>query len=377
MTRSEPGSRPRIFGSSSQPLAAVHDVALLDLDGVVYIGKGAVPHAAAALDSAAASHGMRSVFVTNNAARPPEVVAEHLVELGVRAEPGDVVTSAQAGARMLAERLPAGSRVLCIGGPGVPAALRERGLAPVESFDDDPVAVMQGFGPKVGWKQLAEGTLAIERGAVWVATNVDATIPSPRGRVLGNGSLVAALRHATGVEPLVAGKPLPPLMLESVERSGALHPIVVGDRLDTDIEGANATAIPSLLVLTGVTDWQDLLAVEPRLRPTYLDLDLRGLLRPHPLVTVQRDGDNLIGRCGSTVVRVPVASEPTAASGDSEQSAAPSADPGWWLPDVARTPVVDGPWEDADLGLARALVAVSWAAVDAGLVVVGPAETVG
>ncbi len=278
------------FGSCAKPLASIHDVALLDLDGVVYVGKGAVPHAAAALDSAFAQYGMRSVFVTNNAARPPEAVAAHLVELGVRAEPGDVVTSAQAGARMLAERLPAGSRVLCIGGPGVPAALVERGLTPVESADDDPVAVIQGFGPKVGWKQLAEGTLAIERGLLWVATNVDATIPSPRGRVLGNGSLVAALRHATGAEPLVAGKPLPPLMRESVDRAGASSPIVVGDRLDTDIEGANATGIPSVLVLTGVTDWPDLIGVEPKFRPTYLDFDLRSLLRPQPPVTVEPGG---------------------------------------------------------------------------------------
>ncbi len=364
------------FGSCPQPLAEVHDVALLDLDGVVYIGKGAVPHAAAALDSAAALHGMRSVFVTNNAARPPEVVAAHLVELGVRAESGDVVTSAQAGARMLADQLPAGARVLGIGGPGVPAALRERGLVPVESVDDDPVAVMQGFGPKVGWKQLAEGTLAIERGLVWVATNVDATIPSPRGRVLGNGSLIAALRHATGAEPLVAGKPLPPLMEESVERSGAQRPIVVGDRLDTDIEGANATGIPSLLVLTGVTDWQDILFVEPRFRPTYLDHDLRGLLGSQPEVGVERDADALIGRCGRTAVRVPVAPSTTTGSAAPESSAAPG-DPHWWLPDRARTPLVDGPWDDADLGLARALVAVSWAAVDSGLVVVGHAEVLG
>ena len=357
---------PATFGSSAQALASVHDVALLDLDGVVYIGKGAVPHAAAALDSAAAVHGMRSVFVTNNAARPPEVVAAHLVELGVRAERGDVVTSAQAGARMLADRLPAGSRVLCIGGPGVPAALQERGLVPVESFDDEPVAVMQGFGPKVGWKQLAEGSLAIDRGLVWVATNVDATIPSPRGRVLGNGSLVAALRHATGVEPLVAGKPLPPLMRESVERSGARRPIVVGDRLDTDIEGANATDIPSLLVLTGVTYWQDLIGVERRYRPTYLDLDLRGMLRPQPSVTVERDSEHLVGRCGATTVRARVGAA----------GAAP-ADATWWLPDQARVPVVGGPWDDANLELARALVAVSWAALDAGLVVVGAAEIVG
>ena len=217
-----------------------------------------------------------------------------------------MVTSAQAGARILAERLPPGSRVLCIGGPGVPAALLERGLVPVESVDADPVALMQGFGPEVGWKELAEGTLAIERGVLWVATNVDATIPSPRGRVLGNGSMVAALRHATGAEPLVAGKPLPPLMQESVDRSGADRPIVVGDRLDTDIEGANATGIPSLLVLTGVTGWADLVGVEPRFRPTYLDLDLRGLLRPQPPVTVERDGDALVGRCDAVVVRAAI-----------------------------------------------------------------------
>lgn len=377
MAGAEPGAGPLTFGNCAQALASVHDVALLDLDGVVYIGKGAVPHAAAALDSAAALHGMRSVFVTNNAARPPEVVAAHLVELGVRAEPGDVVTSAQAGARMLADRLPAGSRVLCIGGPGVPAALRERGLVPVESVDDDPVAVMQGFGPKVGWEQLAEGSLAIDRGLVWVATNVDATIPSPRGRVLGNGSLVAALRHATGAEPLVAGKPLPPLMRESVERAGARRPIVVGDRLDTDIEGANATGIPCLLVLTGVTDWQDLIAVEKRFRPTYLDLDLRGLLRPQPPVTVDRDSDSLIGHCGDTAVRAQVGAARGDAQAGPEKSPAHHGDATWWLPDQARTPVVDGPWDDADLEMARALVAMSWAALDMGLVVVGEAEILG
>lgn len=359
-----------MFGSCPQPLAAVHDVGLLDLDGVVYVGNGAVPHAAASLDSAAALHGMRSVFVTNNAARPPDVVAAHLVELGIRAEPADVVTSAQAGAGMLADRLPAGSRVLGIGGPGVPVALRERGLVPVESADDDPVAVMQGFGPEVGWKQLAEGTLAIERGLVWVATNVDATIPSPRGRVLGNGSLVAALRHATGAEPLVAGKPLPPLMTESVQRSAAQRPIVVGDRLDTDIEGANAIGIPSLLVLTGVTGWPDLIAVERRFRPTYLDLDLRGLLTPQPVVTVERDTGGLIGRSGARAVRVEVALEARALGPARADSGAAT----WWLPDAVRAAVVSGPGQDADLDLARALVAVSWAAADAGSVVVSEAK---
>ena len=215
------GSPTGVFGSSVAPLAALHDVALLDLDGVVYVGVGAVPHAAEALDVALTAHGMRSTFVTNNAARTPTEVCAHLVGLGVRAEPSDVVTSAQAGARMLAERLPVGSHVLVIGGPGVGDALRERGLVPVESVDDGAVALMQGYGPDVGWRQLAEGSLAIGRGLLWVATNLDRTIPTPRGRVLGNGSMVAALRHATGAEPLVAGKPEPPLMLESVQRSRA------------------------------------------------------------------------------------------------------------------------------------------------------------
>lgn len=350
------------FGTSDQPLASVHDVALLDLDGVVYVGHGAVPWAAESLDEALALHGMRSAFVTNNAARPPAAVAAHLVELGVRAAPADVVTSAQAGARMLAERLPAGAHVLGIGGPGVPEALRERGLVPVDSVDDDPVAVMQGYGNRVCWKHLAEGSLAISRGLIWVATNLDRTIPSPRGRVLGNGSLVAALAYATGVQPLVAGKPEPPLMLESVERTGARRPIVVGDRLDTDIEGATRAGIPSLLVLTGVTDWIDLIGAEPTLRPTYLDLDLRGLLQPQPHVLVDRQEGALVGRCGAVTVRVPVG------------SSSESSDPTWWLPEGALESVRFAAAAGApDLDLARALVAVSWVAADTGSHVAGRA----
>ena len=293
----------------------MHDVALLDLDGVVYVGRGAVAHAAESLERALAVYGMRSAFVTNNAARPPSEVAEHLVELGVRARPADVVTSAQAGARMLAERVPPGSRVLAVGGPGVAAALRERGLDPVASVDEQPVAVMQGYGREVGWRQLAEASLAIERGLLWVATNLDRTIPTPRGRVLGNGSMVAALRHATGVEPLVAGKPEPPLMLESVERTAASRPLVVGDRLDTDIEGATRSGIPSLLVLTGVTEWTELLTAGPQHRPTYLDRDLRGLLVVQPEVVVDQDGDVLTGRCRAAEVRVRAVPAPEAGRG--------------------------------------------------------------
>lgn len=360
-------------------LASVHDVALLDLDGVVYVGASAVPHASAALDAALVQHGMRSVFVTNNASRPPEAVAAHLRELGVRATAADVVTSAQAGARVLAGMLEPGSPVLAIGGPGVSAALSERGLLPVTSVDDGAVAVMQGFGPQVGWHELAEGSLAIGRGLPWVATNLDSTIPTPRGRVLGNGSLVAALRHASGVVPLVAGKPEPPLMHESVERAGALSPIVIGDRLDTDIEGATNTGLPSMLVLTGVTDWQDLVGAEPAHRPTYLGRDLRALLEPAPEVEVLRLAHAVQARCARAVARVPMVD----AAQESEHDLAGDPDRGagshhrlWWIPEPLRS-AGRGNGEDldtVDLDVVRALVWASWAIGDAGARIVGAAE---
>ena len=354
--------RPVGFGGTDAPLAALHDVALLDLDGVVYVGPHAVPNAAESLDAALARFGMRSAFVTNNAARPPGVVAEHLTSLGIHAAPSEVVISAQAGARVLTERLAPGSRVLAVGGPGVAWALRERGLEPVDSFDQAPVAVMQGYGPVVSWRELAEASLAIASGALWVATNMDRTIPTPRGRVLGNGAMVTALQHATGVDPIVAGKPEPPLMLESVERSAARTPLVVGDRLDTDIEGANRTGLPSLLVLTGVTDWIDLLGLPELLRPTYLSHDLAGLLEPAPLVRVQLGTDTVLAQCGSMRVRV----RTRVGTDDGAEQ-----DRTWWLPPPAERPEADRP---VDLDLVRALVAVSWAARDAGVTITEPAE---
>ena len=270
------------LAAADQPLARLHDVALLDLDGVVYVGARAVPNARDAL-TAARDLGMRLAFVTNNAARTPAAVAGHLRELGIPAEPAEVITSAQAAAHYLADRLPTGSAVLIVGTVGLDEALTERGLRPTHTADDDVAAVVQGYSPDLDWRQLAEGAVAINRGVVWVATNVDRTVPSPRGPLPGNGSLVAALRHATGAEPdAVTGKPDPTMHRESVVRSHARAPIVVGDRLDTDIEGANAVGCPSLLVLSGVTSPADLLGAPARLRPSYLAPDLTGLLHPHP-----------------------------------------------------------------------------------------------
>ncbi|MFF9508961.1 HAD hydrolase-like protein [Streptomyces sp. NPDC014724] len=282
-------SRTRPSGSGTA-LNEAYDTALLDLDGVVYAGGHAIVHAVDSL-GAAREGGMHLAYVTNNALRTPAAVAEHLTDLGVPAGPSDVITSAQAVARLMADQLPAGARVLVVGGEGLRVALRERGLVPVESADDEPAAVAQGYGgPDMAWGRFAEAAYAIARGVPWFASNTDLTIPSARGIAPGNGAAVEVVRIATGAEPQVAGKPLPPMHRETVLRTGAERPLVVGDRLDTDIEGAFNGGVDSLLVLTGVTDAARLLAAGPQHRPTFVDADLRGLLTGQPEVTRTGDG---------------------------------------------------------------------------------------
>lgn len=270
-----------------------YDLAILDLDGVVYVGPDAVPGSVDHLAAARAA-GMRLAFVTNNAARPPDAVAAHLTELGVPAEPADVVTSAQAAARMLARRLDTGATVFVIGGEGLFVALDEQGLRPTQSFDDQPVAVVSGYHRDLTWGTVSDGAILVDRGLTWVAANTDRSVPTPHGRGPGNGMLVETVAAFTGRTPEVAGKPLPLLFEETVLRVGGRRPLVVGDRLDTDIEGANNSGHDSLLVLTGVTGLEELVAAEPRLRPTYLATDLAGLGARHPVPEITDAGM----RCG-------------------------------------------------------------------------------
>lgn len=287
-------------------LALRYDSLLLDLDGVVYVGRAAVPGAAEAL-AALAESGVRLCYVTNNASRTPREVADQLARYGIRARPEEILTSAQAGARLIAEQIPAQATVLAVGGPGVAAALRELGLAVVDAVTepmpegvDEVDAVLQGFGRDVGWRALARATFAVSRGVPWVATNTDVTLPLERGIAPGNGTLVAAVAAASGCSPEVAGKPYPPLLLRAAEASKALRPLVVGDRLDTDIEGAANAEMPSLLVLSGVTRALDLWRAEHLRRPRFLARDLRGLLQP-PLTVAISDG---VARCGPAVARM-------------------------------------------------------------------------
>ena len=250
-----------------------HDVLLFDLDGVVYVGPQAVPGAVQAI-AAAAARGVRCCFVTNNASRTPDEVAQHLRDLGIDASAQDVVTSSQAGAGLVAERVGSGA-VLAIGGHGVSAALRERGLEPVSRYDGKTVAIMQGYGPDVGWRDLAEATYAIREGLPWIATNLDMTFPTPRGLAPGNGALVGAVAASVGRRPdAVAGKPEPALLLEAIRRTGALRPLMIGDRLDTDIAAGGRLGIQTLLVMTGVCDGKGLAEARGDEVPTFAAEDL-------------------------------------------------------------------------------------------------------
>ncbi|SEH79766.1 Haloacid Dehalogenase Superfamily Class (subfamily) IIA [Mycolicibacterium rutilum] len=274
-------------------LAQDHDCLLLDLDGTVFRGHEATE---GAVDTLAAIDA-RTLYVTNNASRAPAEVAEHLHALGFAAEPDDVVTSAQSAAKLLADQLPSGAVVLVVGTDALAAEVSGVGLKPVRQFADGPVAVVQGHSPQTSWPDLAEAALAIRAGALWVAANVDLTLPSERGLLPGNGSMVAALRTATGGEPQVAGKPQPTLLNDALARGTFTAPLVVGDRLDTDIAGANAAGLPSLLVLTGVSTAAEMVRAALDERPDFLAPDLRSLtgpadalrIGPHPAWRVDVD----------------------------------------------------------------------------------------
>lgn len=288
------------LGACDAPLCEAYDVALLDLDGVVYAGSAAIPGAVEAVEAARAA-GMRITFVTNNASRTPATVAAHLSALGVPADESDVVTAAQAAATLLGTFVPPPGPVLVTGTEGLREALAAAGYASVASAADRPAAVVQGYDDTLTYADLTEAALAVRAGAVWVACNLDATIPSERGLLPGNGALVAFVAHAAGRRPdAAAGKPERALHDEAVRRSGAVRPLVVGDRLDTDVEGAVRAGCDSLLVLTGVTDEAALLAAPEGRRPAYVGLDLRALLLPHPADGVRDGLDALRGMLRTT-----------------------------------------------------------------------------
>jgi HAD superfamily hydrolase (TIGR01450 family) len=266
----------------SDTLASRYEVIIFDLDGVVYLGSEPVDGASAAI-RAVADAGTAVAYATNNASRRAAEVAALLESLGVPARPEEVFTSARAAAQLLAADLEPGASVLVVGAPALVEEIRAVGLTPVDDATHRPVAVVQGYGPEVGYKHLAEANIAIRGGARWVVTNMDATLPSPRGPLPGNGSLVAAVRTSLGgrAPDTVVGKPEPTLVEVAAQGpDGPRHALVVGDRLDTDIECAIRAGMDGLLVLTGVATPEVLLRAAPHERPTYVAADLSSLSTP-------------------------------------------------------------------------------------------------
>jgi len=305
-----------VLRSCSGALSEAYDLAMLDLDGVVYIGGHAVSGAPDAIASARKA-GMHVAFVTNNAARPPQEVAAHLSELGIEASAEDVVTSAQAAAAVLRERHGAGARIAALGAVGLFEALEAAGLK-VVGVDAPAEAAVTGYGPDVPWRDIMRLATRIRGGLPWVASNTDGSIPTPYGEAPGHGVLVEMLSRFAGVTPEVGGKPAPPLLRETIRRVGGERPLMVGDRLDTDIAGGIAVGVDTLLVMTGVTGLAELVAVPADLRPSYIAADLRGLTSSQPSVSVAG------GRCALGGWEISVA-----ASGSLSVAGGGSLDD-WW-----------------------------------------------
>lgn len=250
-----------------------YDALLLDLDGTVWEGGRAIPSAVDVINSC----GLEAMYITNNASRAPELVAEKLQGIGLNAGPQQVLTSAQAAVTLAADKLKTGAKVLVVGADSFRELARAAGFEVVTSADDNPAAVLQGFDPSVDWAMLTEAALAIRNGAQFIASNLDTSLPTERGLAVGNGSLVAAVTSATGVRPISAGKPECAMFLQAAELIGSKRPLAVGDRLDTDIAGGNAAAMDTFHVLTGVSGAMDLIEAPKGLRPDYIGANMSDL----------------------------------------------------------------------------------------------------
>ncbi|MFM6980462.1 MAG: HAD-IIA family hydrolase [Micrococcales bacterium] len=272
--RSQPGR------SVMNKVWGTYDSVLADLDGVVYEGKHAIEPAPAVINELQRA-GVKVGYVTNNSSRKPETIAEQLRGFGVDVDPEQIIGSAKTGVELLATLIPAGSKVLVVGGEGLRSRVTEAGFELVTSADDKPAGVIQGFAPDVAWMHLAEAAFSIQNGAKWVATNQDWTLPQDRGLAPGNGTLVSAVHTATGILPLVAGKPEPAIFHTAIRELQVDKPLFVGDRIDTDITGANNAGIDSALVLTGVSTRKEVLGVKPDGRPKFILQDMSELTRAY------------------------------------------------------------------------------------------------
>ena len=259
---------------------------VLDLDGVVWTGEEPVPGAPETI-RALRDAGKRLAFVTNNSSQTPESYAKKLADVGAQGEESEIVTSADAVARLMESRIPAlrGRAAYVVGGPGLFERVAQVGLRISDGADPAECSiVVVGFDVDLTYEKLRRATLAIRAGATFIASNADATYPAPDGLWPGCGATVAALRTSTGVEPMIAGKPQPLMLEVAQERVGGPPALMIGDRIDTDVLAAQAVGWPSALVLTGATGVPELATAK-----AWPDFVLRRLAEvlndlPHPQV---------------------------------------------------------------------------------------------
>jgi HAD superfamily hydrolase (TIGR01457 family) len=254
-------------------LADGYDTLLFDLDGVLFRGDETIPGGPQSL-AELRSRGHALAFVTNNSARTPAQVVDKLARHGYEARPEEVVTSALATAELLAGK--GVTDAFVIGEEGIRLALAEVGITVLEGEPRTASCVVLGWDRGLTYAKLRTAALLVERGAPLVATNADPSYPAHDGFWPGAGAILAAITTTTGATPEIVGKPHPPLLLAARRRVGGERPLVIGDRLETDIAGAVTLGWDSLLVLSGATTEDE--AARSSVRPTFVAPDVRALL---------------------------------------------------------------------------------------------------
>jgi glycerol-1-phosphatase len=259
------------------PLADRFDGLLIDLDGVVWIGREPVPGSPEAL-RALLEAGKRLVFVTNNPGKHPAAYAERLADMGVAVDESQIVTAGMVVARLAGEAIGAGGGTFVIGAPALKemvAAAGGRVLEGEEGREADAVVVSGHRGFDYG--ELLTAKRALDRGAALFATSHDPTMPFPGGEVPGTGAILAAVETASGKRATIAGKPEPHLFRMAREALGECESMaMVGDRLSSDIEGGARAGLETILVLSGTTTRAEAEAARPA--PDFVLENLSGLL---------------------------------------------------------------------------------------------------
>lgn len=256
-----------------------YDSLLCDLDGVVYLDGLAVEGSVETLN-VLMSQGVKVAFITNNASKTPLEVHERLRGMGVNAHPAQIITSGQAVVSVLKEKYqPKNGPVLVTGSTQLQKMVGAVGFTLTQEADDKPQVVIQGFNPKLGWEDLAQASFAIQQGADWLVSNRDLSIPMPQGNAPGNGSFINVIAEISGRHPdFSAGKPEPVMFASAVKRFSMQRPLVVGDRLDTDIFGAIHAGYDSALVETGTHTRRDADALDEKRKPHWVLPNLQALL---------------------------------------------------------------------------------------------------